>query len=340
MRTGKELILASKPYAKEQEFKSWWCLWSTLTMLALLFILACISPIWWIYIPCSFAVGLLLVRLFIIYHDYMHGTILRNSRVAKIIMHVYGLLALCPPDIWKHSHNDHHKNNSKWFGPVHGSFPLITIDDYANLSFWQRFAYRVSRHPLTIAFGYITAFFWALSLRNFLANPKQNYMGGVSVFAHAGLGVGLTMVSIQALFWGMVFPMLIAGSLGTYLFYAQHNFPGMRRRHGKDWDQVYAALNSSSYMRMGKLMHWFTGNIGYHHIHHLNAKIPFYRLKEAMAGIEELQSNVGTSLNPIEIIRCLRLKLWDPSTESLITFAAARRLCAIKINDTAAGSIK
>ena len=142
---------------------------------------------------------------------------------------------------------------------------------------------------------------------------------------HVGVAVCLALVSIQALVWGMLVPMAIAGALGSYMFYAQHNFPGMLRRHGSEWDHAHAALHSSSFMRMGPLMHWFTGNIGYHHVHHLNAKIPFYRLPEAMAGIKELQSPVTTSLNPIDVMNCLRLKVWDPVAERLLTFGEADR---------------
>ena len=136
------------------------------------------------------------------------------------------------------------------------------------------------------------------------------------------------MISLQALILGMLVPMAIITCLGSYLFYAQHNFPGVIRFRGDQWDHVHAALQSSSFMRMGRLMDWFTGNIGYHHVHHLNAKIPFYRLSEAMAGLPELQSPVVTTLHPIDVVRCLRLKLWDPSTDRLVTFREARQWSA------------
>jgi len=122
---------------------------------------------------------------------------------------------------------------------------------------------------------------------------------------------------------GLLMPMAIITCLGSYLFYAQHNFPGVIRRDGSDWDHVHAALCSSSYMKMGPVMNWFTGNIGYHHVHHLNAKIPFYRLPEAMAGLEELQTPVVTTLTLRDIVGCLRLKLWDPEQSRLVTFREA-----------------
>jgi len=112
--------------------------------------------------------------------------------------------------------------------------------------------------------------------------------------------------------------------VGSYLFYAQHNFPAARYQEGGAFDFVEAALTSSSYIPMNPLMRWFTANIGYHHVHHLNAHIPFYRLPEAMAKLPELQSPAMTYLWPTEIYRCLRLKLWDPEKQRLVRYSGLR----------------
>jgi acyl-lipid omega-6 desaturase (Delta-12 desaturase) len=120
-----------------------------------------------------------------------------------------------------------------------------------------------------------------------------------------------------------IIPCAFSSAVGAYLFFAQPTFPGARLRPGRDWDYVYAALHSSSHIRMGRVMRWFMGNIGYHHVHHLNSKIPFYRLTEAMAAITELQSPVTTSLHPRDVSACLRLKLWDPVTEQHVPWKQA-----------------
>ena len=111
--------------------------------------------------------------------------------------------------------------------------------------------------------------------------------------------------------------------MGAYLFYAQHNFPGVQFRNRDEWNYVFAALQSSSYIRMSPVMNWFTGNIGYHHVHHLNALIPFYRLPEAMAELEELQEPLTTSLRPRDVFRCLQLKLWETDTQTLVPLSKA-----------------
>jgi omega-6 fatty acid desaturase (delta-12 desaturase) len=325
MRSGKELLIASNRYAREQPLKSWWHFLTTVALAAILLTAACMELPFAVCLFSSIVGSLVLVRLFIIYHDHMHGTILVDSRIAGSLLRLYGLLVLSPPQIWKHSHDDHHKHNARKFGPTLGTFPVMSTSDYALSTRQERFMYAVTRHPLTILFGYLTIFFWEMTLYAFILNPKKHYDGAISILLHLAVAVALSFVSWQALFLGMLLPMSIITCLGSYLFYAQHNFPGMTRRHGSEWDHVYAALNSSSFMKMGRIMHWFTGNIGYHHVHHLNAKIPFYRLPEAMAGLPELQSPQVTTLSPVDIVRCLRLKLWDPTGDRLLTFREASR---------------
>jgi omega-6 fatty acid desaturase (delta-12 desaturase) len=116
----------------------------------------------------------------------------------------------------------------------------------------------------------------------------------------------------------MVIPFFITYAVATYFFYAQHNFPGVSFSDQGGWTYEKAALESSSFMRTGRIMAWFTANISYHHIHHLNARVPFYRLPEVMRGIPELQNPKTTSLHPAEILRCLRLKVWDVEGQRMV----------------------
>ena len=280
----------------------------------------CLPVHWLLRVPFSLLGGLVLVRMFVIYHDYQHGTILRGSRVAKAIMWVYGLFALNPPSIWKHSHNHHHKHNSKMLGTNIGSFPLMTMDDYAKATWLARFKYRVARHPLTILLGYFTIFFYEMCLRNVLTRPREHFDAAIALVMHLVLVAAIAIFAPAALLWTFLLPLTLAGAVGAYLFYAQHNFPDVKIKPTDDWDYVFAALHSSSFVTMTPIMHWFTGNIGYHHVHHLNSRIPFYRLPEAMAAMEELQSPGTTSLSIRNIYRCFRLKLWAPEKNRLVNF--------------------
>lgn len=121
----------------------------------------------------------------------------------------------------------------------------------------------------------------------------------------------------------VLMPMTIATMLGSYLFFAQHSFKRMQICSPDSWTFYRAALQSSSYMRMCQIMQWFTGNIGYHHIHHLNVRIPFYRLPEAMAAIPDVQSPLTTSLTPREIVNCFRSSLWDEERHRMISYGEA-----------------
>jgi omega-6 fatty acid desaturase (delta-12 desaturase) len=123
---------------------------------------------------------------------------------------------------------------------------------------------------------------------------------------------------MQGFMLGFLFPSLLSSAIGAYLFYAQHNFPSSTLKSKEDWNYAYAALHSSSFIKMSKLMHWFTGNIGYHHIHHMNSRIPFYALPAVFNDMKEFQHPPTTSLLPWDIYRCLRLKAWDPDEGKMV----------------------
>jgi len=326
MREGRQLVRETSRFSSEQRGRSWWHLLSTLCIFVTLLWVACIDLPWFVRLAASVVAGLVHVRLFVIYHDYLHGAILTDSPVARVIFWSYGLITVAPPSIWKHTHDHHHRNNARRMGmETVGTFPIMTVDDYRKAGTGERFLYALSRHPLTLAFGYVTVFFYGFGIQALLLNPKRHIDAAVGVVLHVALVVWLAMIGLDVMLFAVIIPMSVAAGLGAYLFYAQHNFPAARIRPGADWDYVVAALHSSSFIQMSPLMHWFTANIGYHHIHHLNHHIPFYRLPEAMASMEELQSPGTTSLRPAEIVRCLRLKLWDPEKDRFVSFAEGRQ---------------
>ena len=318
MRGGKELVLATRPFAREVRWQSWWHLWSTLAVFVGLVAFGMTELPWYERLPVSIIAGLVLVRMFVLYHDQQHGSILRGSGLANFVMSLFGLVILNPPSVWKRSHDHHHHNNSKTFGLNAGSYPLLTTDLYRDSSRWERFKYLASRHPLTIACGYVTVFLVGMCIAPLFVNPRRHIDAAVSILLHAAIIAAVAFDGFDALFLAILLPCAIGSGVGSYLFFAQHNFPGARLSTGKEWDYTFAALHSSSYIRMGMLMRWFTGNIGFHHIHHINAHIPFYRLPEVMQSVEELQTPTTTSLRPRDIIACLRLKLWDSARGELV----------------------
>jgi omega-6 fatty acid desaturase (delta-12 desaturase) len=324
LRTGKDLYRATVPFAEESRLRSWWHTGSTLTLLVASLAAAALMP--WLAARIVAAVlgALLMVRSFILYHDFMHGSILKKSRLGKIIMHAYGLFSLTPPRSWRYSHNYHHGNVGKIAESGIGSFPLMTAQAWREASTAERFRYRFVHHPLIVLFSYPVIFLVSLCLKPLFLSPRKHWDSAVSVAAHGGAIVALwVLLGFDAAFFAIILPTTIACALGSYLFYAQHNFPGMRVLPTDQWNYFDAALQSSSYMKLGPVMRFFTGNIGFHHIHHLNSKIPFYRLPEAMAAIPELQSPVTTTLHPRDIVGCFRMTLWDPERDSMVSYREA-----------------
>lgn len=305
MREPLRVFLASKQYSTEHRARSWWHLGSTFLVAAASATGVCLFDPLWLRVLASVLLGLVLVRLFIVYHDVLHGTILKGSLLARAIMTVYGLLVLNPPRIWERSHEHHHRNVGKMFGSSIGSFPIMTRTAWQRSTPMQRFQYAFARHPLTIATGYVTIFLFGMCIRSFAVDRRAHFDSGLAILLHAALVATLAVFAPGLLLFLVLLPMTIACALGSYLFYAQHNFPGAKIREREEWKYYDAAVESSSYFVMGPVMRWFTGNIGYHHVHHVNARIPFYRLPEAMAGIPELQSAATTSFAPWHVWQCL-----------------------------------
>ena len=320
LRTGKALILATKPFAQENRLRSWLETILTLSLIVLCFSVTLLEINVFIRLCFSLLCSLLYTRMFIIYHDYQHHAILQKSKVAEWVMIIYGIFILAPQNIWKRSHDHHHNHNSKLTISGIGSYPTISKKRYLALTPAEKQLYLINRHPLTIIFGYFTLFMYWLNIRSYMQSPKNHKDSLVALVLHFVVGgclwyfLGFTTFMLS---WFV--PFIIAFALGSYLFYSQHNFPNAKFRENHDWTYDNAALASTSYMVMNPVMNWFTGNIGYHHVHHMNSKIPFYRLREAMESMPELKNVSTTSWNPIEMYRCFQLKLWDEEKDKMIT---------------------
>jgi omega-6 fatty acid desaturase (delta-12 desaturase) len=330
MLCGKQLIIATKPYAKEIRSKSWMVTISTFGLLAACLAGTVLLPWLALRVLSSVLAGLLLIRSFIIYHDHQHHSILTKSVAADILMTIFGMYMLSPTSIWKRSHDHHHNHNSKLFSASIGSYPIVTRKKFLTLTPAEKFGYLATRHPVTIGLGYFSMFIIGMCAMSFISNPKKHFDALITLVLH------FTTAALLIIFcgwqvWFLLFflPFLIAFGMGSYLFYAQHNFPGVSFADNKGWTYEKAALESSSYMEMNPVMAWFTGNIGYHHIHHLNSRIPFYRLPEVMKQFPELQQCKKTSLSVKDISACLSLKIWDVDEQRMVGVRHAKETPAI-----------
>ncbi len=325
MLTGKELILATKPYAKETKWKSWFHTLSTIAVLSLLLSGIVFLPSVYLRVVCSVLTGLVLVRLFVIYHDHQHHSILYKSKAANALFTVFGILILVPTSIWKRTHDYHHNHNSKLSSASIGSFPIYTKDKFLSSPKKEQRIYLAMRHPLTIALGYFSVFFYGMSVQSFISSPGRHWDALIAAILHLLISAAIFFFfGWQMWLLCILVPFMISSAIGAYLFYAQHNFPGVAFKKDIEWSYDNAALESSSYMKMNFFWRWMTANIGYHHIHHINSRIPFYRLPEVMRNIPEMQTAIVTSLNPRDIIACFRLKVWDPQVNKMVGLAALR----------------
>ncbi len=323
-RTDKELIDATRPFAKEDRAKSWFALLSTVALeIALVAVAVQHLPVA-VRAAASIVAGLTAVRMFILYHDHLHGALLRKSFAAKCILYPYAILVMTPPRVWRETHNYHHAHTAKIVGSHVGSYAMLTTAMWQKLTPAQRLVYKAIRHPLTILFGYFTLFMYGMCVSPFLRSPRKNWDSAFALVVNWVLTALLVWrFGFDTFFFGLFLPVATASATGGYLFYAQHNFPDIHVQPRETWNYTRAALESSSYMKMGPVMRFFTGNIGYHHVHHLNAMIPFYRLPEAMAAIPELANPPTTSLAPRDVIACFRQKLWDTELGQMVGYPEA-----------------
>ena len=325
MNSQRTLHAQTKPYAKDHPLRSWWFIISTTILLlaataATLPVLPMTGKIpLAIRLLASALAGLLSLRLFVIYHDQQHHAILAKSKMAELFMAVFGIWALSPRSIWRSSHDHHHAHNSRLRGSNIGSYPIMTRDQFQKSDGWTRFNYLFARHPLTILFGYFTVFLVGMVVNPFLTDPRKHFDCLIALLAHLALATLLAMCfGWQTMILALVLPRFIATAMGSYLFYAQHNFPGVSFKDKAGWTFEKAAMESSSHLKTGPIMGYFTANIGYHHIHHLNHRIPFYRLPEIYRNFPELQKAKTTSLHPLEVLRCLRLKVWCVESQRMV----------------------
>ncbi len=325
LRSGAELVRASQTFQTENRWTSWRLLIETLLILAGGLWLVFHFEAWWLKLLAGLFVGLLQVRLFIFFHDTAHGAIFSRDPVVRWFMWLVGGYLLTMPRVWRETHDHHHQNNGRQLGSVIGTYPVLSVAMLRQLTPAARRSYRAARHGLTMLAGCLTVMFGGMVIAPLIRQPRRHWVGLVAVLANV-----LALLAV-ATYWGwptavcaLIVPWALSMGIGAYLFYAQHNFPGMKLRRREDWTYASSALETSSMFEMSPMMHWFTGSIGYHHVHHLNHRIPFYRLREAMQAMPELQNPGRTSWRLRDIRACLDLYVWDPAQDRMLTYAEVR----------------
>jgi omega-6 fatty acid desaturase (delta-12 desaturase) len=218
LRIGKDLIKATVPYAEASVRRSWWHVGSTFALLAAALAGAGLAPWWPVRLLFFLLAALLMVRAFITYHDYMHRAILLRSRTAWLLFRVYSALALTPPRSWKKSHNYHHGHVGQISKSSIGAFPIMTTQMWQEASWGERASYRIIRHPLTVLAGYVTIFFFSITLLPLLRDPARHWDSLLALVGHAALIAVLWIFGgFDTAFFVILLPMTIASALGSCL---------------------------------------------------------------------------------------------------------------------------
>jgi omega-6 fatty acid desaturase (delta-12 desaturase) len=269
--------------------------------------------------------GGFLVRTFIVFHDCAHGSLFPSKRANRWVGRVAGLLVLVPYARWRHDHAVHHATSGHLDRRGVGDIVTLTVSEYNARSPRERFMYRLVRSPgIMFGLGPIVAMIIGPRIATRAQRPRMRnsvlLTDLVLLVVAVLLGVWLSPGKLL-LAWAP--PAMIAGSVGIWLFYVQHQFEDAYWKSSEEWSYAEAALRGSSYLRLPRVLQFFTGNIGLHHVHHLNARIPNYNLERAHR--ENAIFRDVPILSLLDGLRAVNLKLWDESTGKLVSFAAARR---------------
>jgi omega-6 fatty acid desaturase (delta-12 desaturase) len=273
-------------------------------------------------VPTAF----LLVRLFILQHDCGHGSLFPSRLANHVIGSMLGVLTLFPYGYWRRTHAMHHATSGNLERRELGDIKTYTVREYRAFSPLRRFLYRLYRNPLVLL-GFGPAYQFVLKHRFPFDIPWSWKREWASVVAtNAGIAVVLGALAWR-LGWSTVLLVhlpivVIGGAVAVFLFYVQHQFDDTYWEHEEGWDFYSAGVHGSSFLDLPRPLHWLTGNIGYHHIHHLVSRIPNYRLAQCFREVPGLQR--VTRLTLWQGLCCLRLKLWDEETRTLVGFDAVR----------------
>ena len=315
-------------YQKPSTLRALWQIIDTLVPFAALWYLMylCLPISWWLVAPLAILAGALLVRVFIIFHDCGHGSFFKSRAANDTVGFIAGILTFTPYYHWRWEHAIHHSNAGHLDKRGVGDVWTMTVQEYLESSRWKKFAYRLARNPLVL---FVIAPVFLFIVRQRFPSPKASRRERHSVYMMNLAILGMT-IALSCTFglWPYLLIQLIilmvAGGAGVWLFYVQHQFEGVYWERGEDWSFVAAALQGSSFYKLPRILQWFSGNIGFHHIHHLSPRIPNYNLEKCHQADLLFQQVKPTTL--LSSLKSFTFRLWDEPQKRLISFRRLRQL--------------
>ena len=283
---------------------------------------------WWLAVPLAVLAAGFLVRLFIIFHDCGHGSFFPSRKANDTLGFITGVLTFTPYFHWRWEHALHHASSGDLDRRGTGDVWTLTVQEYLQASRWKRFAYRLARNPVVL-FGLAPLFMFLIKQRFPAAKAPRRERHSVAWtnLALVGVAAGMSWIfglKAYLLLQGLV--MMVAGAAGIWLFYVQHQFEGVYWERNEEWDYATAALKGSSFYKLPKVLQWFSGNIGFHHIHHLSPRIPNYRLEKCHRAEPLFQTVKQVTL--LGSLKSLTFRLWDEQRQRLVGYRVLTRWCA------------
>jgi len=326
------------PYEKSNLKASIWQMINTFIPFILFWYLAyksiSISVVLTIFI--DIVAALFLIRIFIIFHDCCHQSFFKNKTANKVLGTITGVVTLFPFSQWKHSHSIHHATSGNLDKRGIGDMWVLTVEEYVAAPFWTKIQYRLYRNPL-IMFGFGPIYIVLISNRFNTKTAKLKER--LNTYLTNILIVGVSAIFCYTIGWenyliveGPIF--FISAVLGIWLFYVQHQFEDTYFEEDTNWEYVKAAVEGSSFYKLPKLLQWITGNIGYHHVHHLSPRVPNYNLESVHNNTLPLQNVPTITLKTS--LTSLKFRLWDEETKQFVGFKDIKSIYKVnrKSSDT------
>jgi omega-6 fatty acid desaturase (delta-12 desaturase) len=315
-------------YQKPSTWRATWQIIDTLGPYAFLWWLMyrSLAVSWWLTLPLAMLAGALLVRVFIIFHDCGHGSFFKSRRANDVVGFITGMLAFTPYYHWRWEHSIHHASAGHLDKRGTGDVWTMTVQEYLESSRWKRFAYRLARNPIVL-FVIAPVFLFAIRQRFASAQASSRERRSVHWMNLAILvlaGALSWAYGIKAYLLIQLTVLAVAGAAGVWMFYVQHQFEDVYWERGDKWDYTAAALQGSSFYKLPRILQWFSGNIGFHHIHHLSSRIPNYNLECCHYSHPMFQE-----VKPITLLSSLKsstLRLWDEKLKKLVGYRHLRNL--------------
>jgi acyl-lipid omega-6 desaturase (Delta-12 desaturase) len=287
-----------------------------------------VGKAYWLSLLLAIPAGGLLVRFFIIQHDCGHGSFLSKRAANDTIGRAMSLLTLTPYGLWRREHAMHHAGSGNLERRGVGDIETMTVDEYLAAGWFARLRYRVYRNPAFL-FGIGVPLYFLVVQRSpwghgLPARDAWKSTTGLNLAVAIFYGSLAWFVGLGTLLMVLLPIVFVASAAGGWLFFIQHQFEETRWDASETWDFQTAAVHGSSYYVLPKILQWFTGNIGLHHIHHLNSMVPNYRLQECMDALPALATINRLTIR--ESLRCVRYALWDQANRRLIAFSDLRRM--------------